>query len=153
MITNRNRDLSLSYLAAGGHVRERRAEYDHNCLVSFFTNARYRAAVVDWHDAARAMIGLFRADAARYPDDPEFGRLSADMCAASPAFAEIWAELPVGGPTHGTKALEIPGLGTLTFETTTLPLPELPGHRLSLHTPAPGTGTEALLERLVVVSV
>ncbi|WP_090933006.1 helix-turn-helix transcriptional regulator [Nonomuraea jiangxiensis] len=127
-------------------------EYDHNCLVSFFTNARYRAAVVDWHDTARAMVGLFRADAARYPDDPEFGRLAADLCAASPAFAEIWAELPVGGPTHGTKALEIPGLGTLTFEATTLPLPELPGHRLSLHTPAPGTGTDALLERLVVVS-
>ncbi|MFF8843169.1 helix-turn-helix transcriptional regulator [Streptomyces sp. NPDC015127] len=124
-------------------------EHDHNCLVSFFTNDRYRAALADWRDAAREIVGQFRADAARYPDDPQFGRLASDMCAASPAFAEIWAELPVGSSTHGTKALEIPGVGTLTFESTALPLPELPGHRLLLHSPAPGTGTAARLASLL----
>ncbi|QLH27049.1 helix-turn-helix domain-containing protein [Streptomyces sp. Rer75] len=124
-------------------------ENDHNCLVSFFTNARYRTAVKHWRDAAREIVGQFRADAARYPDDPEFGRLASDMCAASPDFAEIWAELPVGSSSHGTKALEVPGAGTLTFEYTALPLPESPGHRLLLHTPAPGTGTDALLAALL----
>jgi transcriptional regulator with XRE-family HTH domain len=128
-------------------------ENDHNCLVSFFTNARYRAALKHWRDTAREIVGQFRADAARYPDDPEFGRLASDMCAVSPDFADIWAELLVGSSTHGTKALDIPGLGTLTFEYTALPLPESPGHRLLLHTPAPGTGTEALLESLLAAPV
>ncbi|MFC4560511.1 helix-turn-helix transcriptional regulator [Nocardiopsis mangrovi] len=124
------------------HLVFRCHENDHNCLVSFFTNARYRAAHKEWEHAAREIVGQFRADAARYPDDPEFGRLASDMCAASPDFAAIWAELPVGGATHGTKAVELPGLGALTFEYTSLPLPELPGHRVLLHTPVPGTGTE-----------
>ncbi|MFJ2738524.1 helix-turn-helix transcriptional regulator [Streptomyces sp. NPDC087440] len=118
-------------------------EDDHSCLVSFFTRARFRTAVCHWEDAAREIVGQFRADAARYPDDPEFGRLASDMCAASPAFAEIWAEHPVGSAPQGTKALHHPELGELVFEYATLPLPELPGHRLLLYTPAPGTGTEA----------
>ncbi len=124
-------------------------ENDHNCLVTFFTSARYRAALAHWREAAREIVGQFRADAARYPDDPEFGRLAAGMCAVSPEFAEVWAELPVGSSTHGTKALDIPGHGRLTFEYTALPLPELPGHRLLLHTPAPGTGTEDRLAALL----
>ncbi|MFI0975928.1 helix-turn-helix transcriptional regulator [Streptomyces sp. NPDC021093] len=120
-------------------------EGDHSCLVSFFTNARFRSALCHWEDAAREIVGQFRADAARYPDDAEFGRLASDLCAASPAFAEIWAEHPVGSAAQGIKALVHPELGDLVFEYTTLPLPDLPGHRLLLYTPAPGTGTEARL--------
>lgn len=110
-------------------------EGTHNCLVNFFTNARYRAELDRWQDAARAIVGQFRADAARYPDDPEFGRIADDMCAANPAFAEVWAERPVGSATHGVKVLDNPEVGLLSFEYTTLPLPELPGSRLLLHTP------------------
>ncbi len=62
-------------------------ELAHSCLVSFFTSAHFRSAVCGWEDAARQIVGQFRADAARYPDDPEFGRIAEDMCAASPAFA------------------------------------------------------------------
>ncbi|MCT2589032.1 helix-turn-helix transcriptional regulator [Streptomyces sp. N2-109] len=122
---------------------------DHNCLVTFFTSARYQAAVLHWADAARGIVGKFRADAARYPDDPEFGRLAADMCAVSPAFAEIWAEHPIGGAWQDKKAINHPEAGDLVFEYTSLPLPDLPGHRLLLHTPAPGTGTEARLTDLM----
>ncbi|MFI6764577.1 helix-turn-helix transcriptional regulator [Streptomyces sp. NPDC050355] len=126
-------------------------EDDHNCLVSFFTNARFRSEICHWEDAARAIVGQFRADAARYPDDPEFGRMAADMCAASPAFAEVWAEHPVGTATEGTKALAHPAGGELVFEYTALPLADLPGHRLLLYTPAAGTGTEARLAALLGV--
>ncbi|MCC3767970.1 helix-turn-helix transcriptional regulator [Streptomyces sp. UNOC14_S4] len=124
-------------------------ETDHSCLVSFFTNARHRSALCHWEDAAREIVGQFRADAARYPDDPEFSRLASDLCAASPAFAEIWAEHPVGSSAHGIKAVDHPGTGELVFEYTTLPLPDLPGHRLLLYTPAPGTGTRARLSALL----
>ncbi|MEU1985143.1 helix-turn-helix transcriptional regulator [Nocardia sp. NPDC019395] len=122
---------------------------DHNCLVSFFTNARYRAAICRWEDAARAIVGQFRADAARYPDDPEFSRLAGDMCAASPAFADIWAEHPVGSATQGVKVLDHPLAGELVFEYTSLPVPDLPGHRLLLHTPAAHTDTDVRLRMLL----
>ncbi|QRX92171.1 helix-turn-helix transcriptional regulator [Streptomyces noursei] len=122
---------------------------DHNCLVSFFTSAATRSSLCHWQDAARAIVGQFRADAARYPDDPWFGRLAADMCAASPAFADLWAEHQVGSAAQGLKALRHEAVGELVFEYTTLPLPDLPGHRLMLYTPAPGGDTGARLARLL----
>ncbi|MFF2813203.1 helix-turn-helix transcriptional regulator [Streptomyces sp. NPDC058000] len=122
---------------------------DHNCLVSFFTRGPVPASPCHWQDAARALVGQFRADAARYPDDPWFGRLAADMCAASPAFAELWAEHQVGSAAQGLKALRHDTAGELVFEYTTLPLPDLPGHRLMLYTPAPGSDTGDRLARLM----
>ncbi|MDA3649124.1 helix-turn-helix transcriptional regulator [Saccharopolyspora indica] len=122
---------------------------DHNCLVTFFTSARYQSAICHWQDAARAMLGQYRADAARYPDDPEFDRLATDMCAVSPAFAEIWAEHRIGSNAQGTKALSHPQAGELIFEYTTLPLPDLPGHRLLLHNPQPGSNAESRIAELL----
>ncbi|WP_328807643.1 helix-turn-helix transcriptional regulator [Nonomuraea antri] len=127
-------------------------EDDHNCLVTFFTSTRYRSALCDWRDAAKAIVGQFRADAARYPDDPEFGRLAADMCAASPEFAEVWAEHDVGDATSGSKTVTHPDAGDLTFEYTALTLPDLPGHRLMLHSPAAGTDTGERLAALLGVA-
>ncbi|MET9126263.1 helix-turn-helix transcriptional regulator [Streptomyces sp. NPDC004528] len=124
-------------------------EHDHNCLVTFFTGSRYRSSLCHWRDAAQAIVGQFRADAARYQDDGEFGRIAADMCAVSPEFAEIWAEHSVRDATNGTKVVDHPDLGELTFTYTTLTLPELPGHRLMLHNPVPGTRTEERLGTLL----
>lgn len=124
-------------------------EDDHNCLVTFFTNARYSAAICQWEDAARAIVGQFRADAARYPEDPEFSRLAADMCAVSPAFAGVWAEHPVGSATQGIKALAHPEAGELTFDYTSLPVPDMPGHRLLLYTPAVRSDTGSRLTALL----
>ncbi|MEU8135684.1 helix-turn-helix transcriptional regulator [Streptodolium elevatio] len=128
-------------------------EAAHNCLVSFFTSARHRTEWDDWHDVARAIVGHFRADAARYPGDPEFGRIADDMCAVSPEFAAIWAEHPIGSAGQGVKVLDNPEVGRLTFEYTSLPLPDLPGHRMILHTPDAATDTEARLARLLAVTV
>ncbi|MEV0702562.1 helix-turn-helix transcriptional regulator [Saccharopolyspora sp. NPDC050389] len=124
------------------------SQIDHNCLVSFFTNARYRAAICHWEDGARQIVGQFRADAARYPDDPEFGRLAEDMCAVSAAFADIWAEHGIGSATQGIKVVDHPVVGELVFEYNSLPLADQPGHRLLLYVPKPGTGTESRLAEL-----
>ncbi|MFC0598545.1 helix-turn-helix transcriptional regulator [Streptomyces palmae] len=128
-------------------------EHDHNCLVTFFTGARYRSSLVHWRDAAQVIVGQFRADAARYPDDVEFGQLAADMCAASPEFAEIWAEHRICDATSGSKAVAHPEAGELIFDYTTLTLPDLPGHRLILHTPATGTQSQERLAALLGAAV
>ncbi|MEU4509763.1 helix-turn-helix transcriptional regulator [Nonomuraea wenchangensis] len=144
-----DRHWNLVAVNRAAHLVFGYTDHDHNCLVTFFANARFRSSLSHWEDVARAIVGQFRADAARYPGDLEFGRLAADMCAASPSFAEIWAEHPVGNATEGVKVVHTPEAGELTFDYRSLSLPDLPGHRLMLHTPRPGTATETRLSELL----
>jgi transcriptional regulator with XRE-family HTH domain len=127
-------------------------EGDHNCLVSFFTSARYRAALDSWDDKARSIVGQFRADAARFPEDPKFERLAQDLSAVSPEFAELWKRHEVYDDIEGYKTLNDPDLGELAFEYTVLPLPGRPGLRICLFNPKPGTRTGAKLDRLAATS-
>lgn len=122
---------------------------DHNCLVSFFANDRHRVLHPQWAEVAAAAVAGFRADAARYPDDPEFERIAGELASVSPVFAELWARHDVGEHAKAVKAVDHPEAGALVFDATLLPLPELPGHHLVLHVPRPGTGTEARLEKLM----
>ena len=122
---------------------------DHNCLVTFFTNTRHRALNARWREAAPGVVARFRADAARYPDDPVFDRLIERMLAISPEFAELWARHEVSSHGQAVKAIRHPDVGDMVFEATMLPLPDRPGHHLVLYNPAPGSDTETRLERLM----
>ncbi|MGH3391139.1 MAG: helix-turn-helix transcriptional regulator [Actinomadura sp.] len=126
-------------------------DIDHNCLVSFFTNAHYRGALESWEEKARTIVGQFRADAARFPDDPQFERLAQDLCAVSPEFAELWGSYEVSDDIAGYKTINHPDVADLAFEYTALPLPNQPGYRVVLFNPKPGTMTCAKLSRLAAV--
>ncbi|WP_433324407.1 helix-turn-helix transcriptional regulator [Spirillospora sp. CA-294931] len=145
------RDRHWNFLAINDSARAvfGFGDIDHNCLVSFFTNARYRAVYAQWAEAATGVVGRFRADAARYPDDPAFDRIIGDLRSVSPDFAELWARHDVGGDAHLVKAVRHPDAGELTFEATMLPLADRPGDHLLLYNPLPGTGTDVRLERLM----
>ncbi len=121
---------------------------DHNCLVTFFTSARYRRLMSHWNDAAPGVVARFRGDAARYPDDPGFARIAADLRSVSPEFAELWSRHEVAAASRAVKAVTHPDVGDLVFEASLLSIPDLPGHSLVLHNPSPGTGTMEALERL-----
>lgn len=122
---------------------------DHNCLISFFTNARFRVLHREWGLIAPEVAAGFRADSARYPDDPEFDRLAGDLALVSPEFAELWARHDAAEHLTAVKAVEHPGAGTMVFEATLFPLPEFPGHHLVLHNPVAGTGTGERLDELM----
>ncbi|MCP2341004.1 helix-turn-helix transcriptional regulator [Actinomadura rupiterrae] len=122
---------------------------DLNCLVSYFTNARFRTTNTLWARNAPGVVGRFRADMARYPDDPEFARIASDLAAVSPDFAELWDRHDVSTGAEATKAIRHPEVGELVFDATLLPLPDRPGLNLVLHNPRPGTGTAERLERLM----
>ncbi|MFI6826683.1 helix-turn-helix transcriptional regulator [Kribbella sp. NPDC050241] len=124
-------------------------ETDHNCLVSYFTNARFRGLHEHWDEAAPDVAAGFRADAARYPDDPEFDRIATDLAAVSPEFAELWARHDAAEHLNAVKAVAHPEAGLLVFDATMFPVLEHPGHHLILHNPRPGTDTEERLERLM----
>jgi hypothetical protein len=122
---------------------------DHNCLITFFTNARYRSMHVHWASVAPAVVAAFRADAAHFPGDPEFGRVVGDLSAVSPEFAELWARHEVGAHIQAVKAVHHPEIGDLFFDKTTLAVVDRPGWHLELYNPRPGTATGDRLERLL----
>lgn len=124
---------------------------DHNCLITFFTNARYRSMHLHWASVAPDVVAAFRADAAHFPDDPEFGRLVDDLSAVSPEFAELWARHDVAAPMPAVKAVHHPQGGDLVFDTNTLTVADHPDWQLVLYNPRPDTGTEARLQQLAHV--
>ncbi len=113
---------------------------DHNCLVTFFTNARYRALQARWDAVAPAVVAAFRADAAHFPGDPEFERVVDTLTALSPEFAELWARHDVGGPAQVVKAVRHPTEGDLVFDLTTLAVADRPDLILELYLVVPHPG-------------
>jgi transcriptional regulator with XRE-family HTH domain len=124
---------------------------DRNCLVSFFTNDRYRAAHAHWASVAPTVVAAFRAAAAHSPGDPGFGRVVDDLTAVSPEFAELWARHEVSAPVQGVKAVRHPDVGDLLFDVTSLTVADRPDLLLELYNPRPGTGTGERLRQLVRV--
>lgn len=110
---------------------------DRNCLVAFFTNERYRGVHASWATAAPAVVAAFRADAAHFPGDPEFGRITDDLRSRSPEFAAMWARHDVGVASQSVKAVRHPELGDLYFDTTTMRIVDQPQWFVEMYNPRP----------------
>ncbi|MGV0815972.1 helix-turn-helix transcriptional regulator [Mycolicibacterium boenickei] len=122
---------------------------DRNCLVTFFTNSRYRDMYVQWAAAAPAVVSAFRADAALYPDDARFAEIVDDLGTISPEFIELWNRHDVGRHVQAIKAVLHPQAGELVFDKTTLAVTDHPGWHLVLYNPRPGTDTDGRLDALM----
>ncbi|MCP2293994.1 Helix-turn-helix domain-containing protein [Nocardia amikacinitolerans] len=122
---------------------------DRNCIVSFFTNARYRGMHDPWASIAPTVVAAFRADADQAPDDPEFRRVIDELTSASSEFAELWTRHDVGVPGQGVKAVRHPEAGELFFDVTTLVVADRPDLHLELYHPRPGTATEERIAQLL----
>ncbi|UGT41192.1 helix-turn-helix transcriptional regulator [Nocardia yamanashiensis] len=122
---------------------------DHNCLISFFTNAQYRDLHTEWAIVAPEVVAAYRADAAYAPGDPGFERVIGELSRASAEFTELWARHDVAAPTRTRKAVQHPEAGDLIFDKTTLAVIDHPEWYLELYNPRPGTGTEERLAELL----
>jgi transcriptional regulator with XRE-family HTH domain len=122
---------------------------DHNCLITFFTNARYREMYVHWSAVAPGVVAAFRADAAQHPGDPTFDRIVDDLSAISPEFVELWERHDVGPHLQSVKAVRHPDVGELVFDKTTAAVTDRPDLYLVLYNPRPGTPTAQRLDQLV----
>lgn len=125
------------------------SDSDHNCLVSFFTNTRYRDMYVQWSDAAPGVVAAYRADAGRYLGDPGFGQVVSELSSRSPQFAAMWERNDVGPHQQAIKAVCHPVAGELVFDKTTLTVTDHPDWHLVLYHPHPGTGTDERLSGLM----
>ncbi|TYB62722.1 helix-turn-helix domain-containing protein [Nonomuraea sp. PA05] len=122
-----------------------------NCMVAFFTHPIYRGRFTSWHEFAPDMVADFRAGAARYPDDPVFGRIVEELLATSADFAGLWARPEVRSRSQGMKEITHPEVGELVFEYSLFRLPDRADLNVVLHTPHPDTGTKEKVESLVAV--
>ena len=120
---------------------------DRNSLWLCFTDPRWRAAIVDWPDAAGRMVAQFRAAMAEHVAEPAWKELVGRLTAASPEFAGMWRRHEVRGAENRTKHLINPKVGLLRLDYTNLWFGPRLGTRLVTYTPA-DPQTQARLERL-----
>ncbi|MDH6133384.1 transcriptional regulator with XRE-family HTH domain [Kitasatospora sp. MAA4] len=103
---------------------------DRNMLCWMFTDPGARQALVDWESEAAALLGRFRAAAARHPGDPAFAALIDRLHAASPEVRAWWPQHQVAPLASGTKRMRHPVLGELLLQHVVLQLVDDPEQRL-----------------------
>ncbi|MFD3744950.1 helix-turn-helix transcriptional regulator [Nocardia sp. NPDC058633] len=138
----------LAFNALAGRVFGCEDGEPHNCLVTFFTSARYRALPALWAEAAPGVVAAYRADAALAPHDDEFQRVTSELAAADSEFADMWGRHEVDIPAQAVNALHHPEIGDLFFDATTLTVADHPNWSLVLYNPKPDTDTAERLTQL-----
>lgn len=101
-----------------------------NMLWWMFTDPAARDVMVDWEREASALLGRFRAAAARHPGDAAFGSLIERLHARSPEARAWWARHDVTPLNSGTKRLRHPALGELVLHHVVLQLADDPDRKL-----------------------
>jgi transcriptional regulator with XRE-family HTH domain len=101
-----------------------------NMLWWMFTDPGARTVMVDWPGEASALLGRFRAAAARHPGDPGFGALLDRLHAASTEIRDWWPQHKVVPLGSGTKRLRHPALGEFELHHVVLQLADEPEQKL-----------------------
>ena len=87
-----------------------------NVLRMMFLDPHVRAAQLDWESVARAVVAVFRADAARAGASARMAALVDELGAASPEFAAMWRDNDVSRFGEGIKHIRHPLCGLMAFE-------------------------------------
>jgi transcriptional regulator with XRE-family HTH domain len=116
-----------------------------NSLRRLFLEPAMRASLPDWEHNARFMLAAFRMDVARIGGSPEADALIAELAAASPDFARLWAEeADVRSHGVGQKRFLHPIAGALTLEVTTFAVDSAAGLTMMVFTPTTAADVRAL---------
>ena len=116
-----------------------------SCLHRFFTDPELARPHVHKEMMARSMVAQFRAQSAKFPDDPRFDTMARSLCEVSKAFNELWQRQVVSDSYHVDVVYDHPTLGRLSFAPMVLGVPQFPALRLFTYLPKSGTGTQASL--------
>lgn len=110
-------------------------EEDRNCMWLAFTNADWRASLVELDKTLCVMAAKFRASMAGHVAEPAWKALVARLEAASPEFREIWARQEVVRPVSHTKLFRHKEVGLLRLSATGLWTGPNHGPRMLTYTP------------------
>ena len=106
-----------------------------NSLWQCFTAPKCCHPFVNRREELGRMVANFRARYGRHVGEPAWDEFVKRLCAASPEFAELWAEHGVADGGVRVKVFRHPALGELNVVVTTLELAANPGLRMMVYTP------------------
>ena len=131
-------------------ISDGQSERDHNIIWRVFTYPGPRDA--DWEEFARLCLAQFRADYARFAEDPWWAKQIAELSEASPAFRDLWARPDVLTVLEGRKSIEHPRVGELAFEFLWLQVVNSPELRLFVYTPRSKETADKIAQLLALES-
>jgi transcriptional regulator with XRE-family HTH domain len=150
LITGRRRDVLAWNRASEAINGWSRVPADRRNLVrNVFMNPEPRRHLVEWEHEAALAVAALRAEAGADLGAPDYQELIADLLAASPEFAAIWARQEVQWRKEGLKHFRHPELGPYDLEYTSFQVAERPSLRLALYTPTDDGRSEAVLRAVV----
>ena len=110
-----------------------------------FLDPATRSLYLDWQAKARAVVGNLRLTVGRHPEDTALADLVDSLRAASPEFADLWADQRVQPCATAVYELRHPMVGDLAVTQQTLRLVDASDQVLVTHTaPAGSRSAEAL---------
>lgn len=110
--------------------------HERNVLRRMFLDPNVKAAQLDWESAARFMVAVFRADAARAGASENMKMLAQELCTASPDFARMWFDNAVQQLGEGVKYIRHPIAGLLALEYSTFIVDGRPDLAMLVYSPA-----------------
>ena len=90
---------------------------------------------VDREAELRQLVALLRTEWAGHAGDPAWEEFVADLGAASPEFAEMWAAQDVAVAATRVKHFRHAAVGDIAMSVTTFGVTEAPGLRMTVYTP------------------
>lgn len=121
---------------------------ERNMARLFFLDENTRVLYPDWKRLVAEVAANLRAEAGRYPDDPDIVALVGELSMKSDAFRRLWVRQSVKEKTHGEKRIVNPIVGELTLHYETLRLPDDSDQLLATYTAEPGSASENALRML-----
>lgn len=121
---------------------------ERNMARLFFLDDGTRELYPDWKRLTAEVAANLRAEAGRYPDDPDIVALVGELSMRSDAFRRLWVRQSVKEKTHGEKRIVNPIVGELTVHYETFRLPDDSDQMLATYTAEPGSASENALRML-----
>ena len=110
-------------------------EDKRNSLWSCFTSPKCCHPFVNRSEDLARMVANFRARYGRHVGEPAWEEFVKRLCAASPEFAELWAEHGVADGGVRVKVFRHPAIGELNVVVTTFDVAATPETRMTVYTP------------------
>jgi transcriptional regulator with XRE-family HTH domain len=107
-----------------------------NILRMMFSEPRMRDAQEDWRSVARAVVGSFKADAARAGAGAEVAQLVEELSRTSPDFAAMWRDSDIPGHGAGVKRIRHPEIGSIELEFSEFAVDGRPDLAMIVYNPA-----------------
>jgi PAS domain-containing protein len=129
---------------------ETKSERERNLIWRIFASPGFKNA--EWEELARPYLAQFRAEYARFIEDPWWATQIAELNRLSSEFRELWARHDVLNGIEGHKSMHHPLAGELAFEFFLLQTVDSSGFRVLMYMPHSNSGTADKIERLLTLS-